>query len=85
MEKNIQSSIRDHLRQNGWLVIKLVVTSMFGVPDLLCIKGGKVVFIEVKQPGKKPTALQVATHIKLTGHGVQVLIATSVNDIRGML
>jgi len=31
---------------------------MAGVPDLLCIKDGRAVFMEVKQPGKKPTELQ---------------------------
>jgi hypothetical protein len=32
---------------------------MSGVPDLLCLKNGRAVFLEVKQPGKKPTDLQV--------------------------
>lgn len=32
---------------------------MSGVPDLLCVKNGRAVFMEVKQPGKKPTPLQV--------------------------
>jgi hypothetical protein len=30
-----------------------------GVPDLLCIKHGRAVFLEVKQPGKRPTPIQV--------------------------
>ena len=29
-----------------------------GIPDLLCVKDGRAVFLEVKQPGKKPTPLQ---------------------------
>lgn len=29
-----------------------------GIPDLLCVKSGKAVFLEVKQPGKHPTELQ---------------------------
>jgi hypothetical protein len=32
---------------------------MAGVPDLLTIKHGRAVFMEVKQPGKKPRPLQV--------------------------
>ena len=31
-----------------------------GVPDLLCIKRGVAVFLEVKQPGKQPTKIQRA-------------------------
>lgn len=81
LEKNIQSRIRDRLRENGWLVVKLVVTSMFGIPDLMAIKNGQLLFIEVKQPGKKPTDLQLATHVKLRRYGAKVLLATSVADI----
>jgi hypothetical protein len=29
-----------------------------GVPDLLCLRRGSAVFLEVKQPGKKATAIQ---------------------------
>lgn len=29
-----------------------------GVPDLLCIKAGRAMFLEVKQPGKHPTEIQ---------------------------
>jgi hypothetical protein len=29
-----------------------------GVPDLLCLKDGRAMFLEVKQPGKKATEIQ---------------------------
>jgi hypothetical protein len=29
-----------------------------GVPDLLCLKEGRAVFLEVKQPGKRATEIQ---------------------------
>ena len=32
---------------------------MSGVPDLLCVKEGRAVWLEVKQPGKRPTDVQV--------------------------
>lgn len=85
MEKHIQSAIRDKMRSKGWLVIKLVVTSMFGIPDLLCIRAGQFVFIEVKQPGKKPTPLQKTIHERLVSHGAKVLTAVSVADIEHLL
>lgn len=85
LEKHIQSAIRDRLKAKGYLVVKLVVTSMFGIPDLMAIKDGSVVFIEVKQPGKKPTDLQVATHVKLRRAGAKVLLASSIADIDTLL
>lgn len=33
---------------------------MAGVPDLLCLRRGCAMFLEVKQPGKRPTKLQEA-------------------------
>ena len=29
-----------------------------GVPDLLCLRHGRALFLEVKQPGKQPTEIQ---------------------------
>lgn len=29
-----------------------------GVPDLLCLRGGAALFLEVKQPGKRATPIQ---------------------------
>jgi Holliday junction resolvase len=33
----------------GWFVINLIRTSKNGIPDLLCLKEGKAVFIECKE------------------------------------
>lgn len=58
LESAIQKKIVAKLTADGWLVTKLIQTSTNGIPDLLCLKDGRAVFIEVKQPGKKPTDLQ---------------------------
>jgi hypothetical protein len=44
----------------GWWTFKIAGGPMqtAGVPDLLCVKHGRAVFLEVKQPGKKPSPLQ---------------------------
>ena len=38
---------------------KCLKTSGEGEPDLVCCQNGRTVVIEVKQPGKKPTPLQM--------------------------
>ncbi len=38
------------MEEKGFLVVKLIKTSCNGIPDLICLKDGKVIFIEVKQP-----------------------------------
>lgn len=44
-----------------------------GVPDrLVCLPGGRVAFVELKTPGKKPTALQRLRHRELRKMGFVV-------------
>lgn len=59
-ESSIVASIVRVAEQCGWWVMKIHggPYQMSGVPDLLCLKDGRAVFLEVKQPGKRPTAIQ---------------------------
>lgn len=57
-ESQIQTRIRNGLIKRGWMVIKLIQTSMNGIPDMICHKEGRTMYIEVKRPGEKPTKLQ---------------------------
>lgn len=60
LESTITKSIVTLARDLGWWTFKIAGGPMqtSGIPDLLCVKGGRAVFLEVKQPGKKPTELQ---------------------------
>lgn len=42
----------------GWFVINLIKTSKNGIPDLLCLKDGKAVFIECKEKNDTLKPLQ---------------------------
>jgi Holliday junction resolvase-like predicted endonuclease len=79
-EALIQAQIKKYLEANGWLTIKLIQTTMNGIPDLIALKDGRTVFIEVKQPGKKPTDLQAYRHDKLRAKGFDVITATSLRE-----
>jgi Holliday junction resolvase len=81
MESKIQAKIKARFEQAGWIVVKLIQTNCNGIPDLMCLKGGKTVFVEVKQPGKKPTELQQFRHDQLPQNGFQVFILSSEKDI----
>lgn len=58
LEKNIQTKIKIKLEREGWFVVKLIKTSVNGIPDLMCLKDGKTMFIEVKQPSGRLSELQ---------------------------
>lgn len=57
-EQQIQSKIKKKLQERGWYVTKLIKTSTNGIPDLLAIKNGKAMFIEVKREKGKLSPLQ---------------------------
>jgi Holliday junction resolvase len=80
-ESIIQTQIKKYLETNGWMVIKLIQTSCNGIPDLMALKNGRTVFVEVKQPGKKPNDLQQYRIEKLHKAGFAAIAATSVADV----
>lgn len=84
-ESIIQSKIKTKLEAAGWLVTKLIQTSTNGITDLMALKDGQVVFIEVKQPGSKPTTLQLYRHEQLRNKGFAVVVAYSITDINHLL
>ena len=57
-ESSIEKAVCDYARKYGAIVMKLSGPNQKGQPDRMFLKNGKVVFIEFKAPGKKPTALQ---------------------------
>ena len=81
MESKIQTKIKARFENAGWIVVKLIQTNCNGIPDLMCLKGGKTVFVEVKQPGKQPTELQKFRHSELINQGFQVFVLTSDKDL----
>ena len=47
-EQAKQAKIKKKLTAKGWTVIKLIKTTMNGIPDLMCLRDGVTMFIEVK-------------------------------------
>jgi len=58
LESKLQSKIIAKLTAEGWLCVKLIKTNKNGIPDLMCLKEGKTMFIEVKQETGKLSELQ---------------------------
>ena len=58
-ESTLEAKIVKFCRENGILTYKFSSPSHRGVPDRIMMKNGKVLFMELKAPGKKPTTLQL--------------------------
>lgn len=76
-EALIQKKIKEVHEAHGWLVVKMIQTTMNGIPDLLLMKDGRVAFIEVKQDKGKPTPLQEYIHTRIRKKGIDVFITSN--------
>jgi len=56
-----------------------------GEPDILCCRKGRMVVIEVKQPGRKPTDLQWAAMARWEDAGAVAFVAHSVDEVKDKL
>lgn len=63
------------------MVIKLIQTSHNGIPDLMALRKGVTIFIEVKAPGKKPAPLQEYRLNKLRENGFTALVIDNIDQL----
>lgn len=81
-EKQIEQKLVAEVRRRGGMALKFVSPSYSGMPDrLILFPDGKVAFVEVKAPGKKPRSLQVKRHATLRKLGFQVFVLDAASDI----
>ncbi|MFV8770810.1 VRR-NUC domain-containing protein [Yersinia enterocolitica] len=79
-----EDSIEDHLvkevKKAGGIAYKFISPGRRSVPDrLVLLPGGKVIFVECKAPGEKPTAAQLREHEKIRALGFIVRVLDSKN------
>ena len=80
LESAIQSNIKKKFQADGWIVVKLIKTSMNGIPDLMCLKEGEIKFIEVKQSKGIISPVQQYVIDTLRTNGFDVEIWTKFNE-----
>ncbi len=85
-EKAIEQRLVQSVKKMGGQCWKFVSPSNVGVPDrILLFQGGRVAFVEVKAPSKKPKPVQLAMHRVLIGLGFKVFVLDDVNQIEVIL
>jgi len=78
LERDIERKACDLAKRAGWLAFKFVSPSQRGVPDRIFIKDGRVVFVEFKALGAKPTDFQWRMIDRLQAAGCEVHVCDSV-------
>lgn len=85
-EKEIEKKLALKVKKLGGLAVKFVSPGFDGMPDrILLMPGGKMAFVEVKAPGKRPLPLQMARHKLLRGLGFSVFILDDESQIGGII
>lgn len=85
-EKNIEQKFREAVRNAGGLALKFTSPGWDGMPDRLALlPGGRMAFVEVKAPGKKPRPLQLARHRTLRQLGFRVYVLDDEKQIGGII
>lgn len=85
-EKTIEQKFREAVRNAGGLALKFTSPGWDGMPDRLALlPGGRMAFVEVKAPGKKPRPLQLARHRTLRQLGFWVYVLDDEKQIGGII
>lgn len=71
-ESKLQIRITKKLKKSGWLVTKIMLCSTPGWPDIMAIRKGRWISLEIKSKGKKAEPLQQYVHSQIIKHGGEV-------------
>jgi Holliday junction resolvase len=83
-ESDIRKQLQDYLRWHGWHVHYNLqgLGSYRGVSDLTCIKGGRVVWLEVKTPTGKQREDQKMFQAEVEAAGGEYVLACCIEDLK---
>jgi len=78
LEGEIQKTAIRHARKRGWWCRKFRSAGRRAAPDYILIKDGRVIFIEYKATGERPTELQKEYHEEMRKYGAVVYVCDSI-------
>lgn len=84
-ESQLERKVTQWCKNRGLLTYKFVSPNNRGVPDRIIISNGRILFLELKQPGKKPTKLQEYELERLRKAGCRVSWVDNWYDAETML
>lgn len=79
-ERKIEAHLVKLARKHGWFCRKVRWIGRNGCPDRMLIDPvyGWIRWVEVKAPGKKPTKVQAAEHLRMEHFGQNVHVVDSI-------
>ena len=81
LEKDIENALVRKVKKLGGMCEKFTSPGRRFVPDrIITLPSGKIVFVEVKNTGKKPTELQLRDHERRRALGCDVRVIDNMDD-----
>ncbi len=85
-ERTIEQELAARTRAMGGIAPKFTSPGFDGMPDrLVLLPRGRMGFVELKAPGRKPRPLQLARHRLLRRLGFKVFVIDGIEQIDGVL
>ena len=85
-ERDIERHLVKRVRELGGEIRKVAWTGRVNAPDRLVLRPGRrSVWVELKAPGKKPTAQQVREHNRMRRMGELVEVVDSLEGVEALL
>lgn len=81
-EQTLERKLTTAIQAIGGLCWKFTSPGTAGVPDRICIRHGRIIFIELKAPGQKPRPIQTRRIEQLKHHGIDVRIIDHPDQIQ---
>ena len=85
-ERDLERYTTMFIKSHGGLALKVISPGYAGVPDrLVLMPGGKMCFMELKAPGRKPRPLQARRIEQLRALGFKVYVVDGKEEIGGII
>lgn len=82
LEKTIEAALVKRVKELGGMAEKFTSPAKRSVPDrLVTLPGNRIIFVEVKAPGKKPTVKQLRDHETRRALGCDVRVIDSMEAV----
>ena len=85
-ESKIENRLKKEIELIGGKALKFVSPGISGVPDrIVLLPHGRIVFIELKAPGKKPRPIQIKRIKELKDLGFDVRVIDSIDGVKNFI
>lgn len=85
-EQKIERRLKKEIELIGGKALKFVSPGVSGVPDrIVLLPGGKVIFVELKAPGKKLSPMQAFRRKEFNKLGFDIRVIDSIEKISELI